>query len=115
MEQTEIDGISLSKFLKDGKIDKKLEEIVEELKRRSWNCKIFTKRISLYSRSIRDRDGRKLFKDQKTITLCRLFTRWYGVKNLAGVPVIIGAWRKIIKLKLYKEKSFRINLSRQKI
>tara|TARA_B100000959_G_scaffold211861_1_gene222742 strand:- start:949 stop:1908 length:960 start_codon:yes stop_codon:yes gene_type:complete len=116
LEQTEIDGVSLSKFLKDGKIDKKkLEEIVDRTRKGGAEIvKFLQKGSAFYAPAASGIEmAESYLKDQKKQLPCAAYLRGeYGVKNLyAGVPVIIGASgvEKVIELKLSDEekKSFR--------
>jgi len=115
LEQTEIDGVSLSKFLKDGKIDKKnLEEIVDRTRKGGAEIvKFLQKGSAFYAPAASGIEiAESYLKDQKKQLPCAAYLRGeYGVKNLyAGVPVIIGASgiEKVIELKLSDEekKSF---------
>ena len=115
LEQTEIDGVSLSKFLKDGKIDKKkLEEIVDRTRKGGAEIvKFLQKGSAFYAPAASGIEmAESYLKDQKKQLPCAAYLQGeYGVKNLyAGVPVIIGASgvEKIIELKLSDEekKSF---------
>jgi len=115
LEQTEIDGVSLSKFLKDGKIDKKkLEEIVDRTRKGGAEIvKFLQKGSAFYAPAASGIEmAESYLKDQKKQLPCAVYLQGeYGVKNLyAGVPVIIGASgvEKIIELKLSDEekKSF---------
>ena len=115
LEQTEIDGVSLSKFLKDGKIDKKkLEEIVDRTRKGGAEIvKFLQKGSAFYAPAASGVEmAESYLKDQKKQLPCAVYLQGeYGVKNLyAGVPVIIGASgvEKIIELKLSDEekKSF---------
>ena len=113
--QTEINGVSLSKFLKDGKIDKKkLEEIVDRTRKGGAEIiKFLQKGSAFYAPAASGMEmSESYLKDQKKQLPCAAYLRGeYGVKNLyAGVPVIIGASgiEKVIELKLSDEekKSF---------
>jgi len=114
--QTEINGVSLSKFLKDGKIDKKkLEEIVDRTRKGGAEIvKFLQKGSAFYAPAASGIEmSESYLKDQKKQLPCAAYLRGeYGVKNLyAGVPVIIGASgvEKVIELKLSNEEkeSFR--------
>ena len=114
--QTEINGVSLSKFLKDGKIDKKkLEEIVDRTRKGGAEIiKFLQKGSAFYAPAASGMEmSESYLKDQKKQLPCAAYLRGeYGVKNLyAGVPVIIGASgvEKVIELKLSNEEkeSFR--------
>ena len=116
LEQTKIDGVSLSKFLKDGKIDKKkLEEIVDRTRKGGAEIvKFLQKGSAFYAPAASGIEKAESYlKDQKKQLPCAAYLRGeYGVKNLyAGVPVIIGASgvEKVIELKLSNEEkeSFR--------
>ena len=116
LEETKIDGISLSKFLKDGKIDKKkLEEIVDRTRKGGAEIvKFLQKGSAFYAPAASGIEmAESYLKDQKKQLPCAAYLRGeYGVKNLyAGVPVIIGASgvEKVIELKLSNEEkeSFR--------
>ncbi len=115
LKQTEVDGVSLSKFLKDGKIDKKkLEEIVDRTRKGGAEIvKFLQKGSAFYAPAASGIEmAESYLKDQKKQLPCAAYLRGeYGVKNLyAGVPVIIGASgvEKVIELKLSDEekKSF---------
>ena len=110
LEQTKIDGISLSKFLKDGKIDKKkLEEIVDRTRKGGAEIvKFLQKGSAFYAPAASGIEmAESYLKDQKKQLPCAAYLQGeYGVKNLyAGVPVIIGASgvEKVIELKLNNE------------
>ena len=114
--QTEINGVSLSKFLKDGKIDKKkLEEIVDRTRKGGAEIiKFLQKGSAFYAPAASGMEmSESYLKDQKKQLPCAAYLRGeYGVKNLySGVPVIIGASgvEKVIELKLSNEEkeSFR--------
>ena len=114
--QTEINGVSLSNFLKDGKIDKKkLEEIVDRTRKGGAEIiKFLQKGSAFYAPAASGIEmSESYLKDQKKQLPCAAYLRGeYGVKNLyAGVPVIIGASgvEKVIELKLSNEEkeSFR--------
>ena len=115
LEQTEIDGVSLSKFLKDGKIDKKkLEEIVDRTRKGGAEIvKFLQKGSAFYAPAASGVEmAESYLKDQKKQLPCATYLQGeYGVKNLyVGVPVIIGASgvEKVIEIKLSDEekKSF---------
>ena len=110
LEQTKIDGVSLSKFLKDGKIDKiKLEEIVDRTRKGGAEIvKFLQKGSAFYAPAASGIEmAESYLKDQKKQLPCAAYLQGeYGVKNLyAGVPVIIGASgvEKVIELKLNSE------------
>ncbi len=110
LEQTKIDGVSLSKFLKDGKIDKKkLEEIVDRTRKGGAEIvKFLQKGSAFYAPAASGIEmAESYLKDQKKQLPCAAYLQGeYGVKNLyAGVPVIIGASgvEKVIELKLNNE------------
>ena len=114
--QTEINGVSLSKFLKDGKIDKKkLEEIVDRTRKGGAEIvKFLQKGSAFYAPAASGIEiAESYLKDQKKQLPCATYLQGeYGVKNLyVGVPVIIGASgvEKVIELKLSNEEkeSFR--------
>tara|TARA_B100001029_G_scaffold167925_1_gene161528 strand:- start:851 stop:1810 length:960 start_codon:yes stop_codon:yes gene_type:complete len=106
-EQTQIDNVSLNKFLKEGKIDKKdLDEIIERTRKGGAEIvKFLQKGSAFYAPAASGVEMAESFlKDQKKQLPCAAYLNGeYGVKNLyAGVPVIIGASgvEKIIELDL---------------
>ena len=106
-EQTLIDNVSLNKFLKEGKIDKKdLDEIIERTRKGGAEIvKFLQKGSAFYAPAASGVEMAESFlKDQKKQLPCAAYLNGeYGVKNLyAGVPVIIGASgvEKIIELDL---------------
>tara|TARA_A100000164_G_scaffold374442_1_gene407436 strand:+ start:715 stop:1674 length:960 start_codon:yes stop_codon:yes gene_type:complete len=106
-EQTQIDNVSLNKFLKEGKIDKKdLDEIIEKTRKGGAEIvKFLQKGSAFYAPAASGVEMAESFlKDQKKQLPCAAYLNGeYGVKNLyAGVPVIIGASgvEKIIELDL---------------
>ena len=106
-EQTQIDNVSLNKFLKEGKIDKKdLDEIIERTRKGGAEIvKFLQKGSAFYAPAASGVEMAESFlKDQKKQLPCAAYLNVeYGVKNLyAGVPVIIGASgvEKIIELDL---------------
>ena len=106
-EQTQIDNVSLNKFLKEGKIDKKdLDEIIERTRKGGAEIvKFLEKGSAFYAPAASGVEMAESFlKDQKKQLPCAAYLNGeYGVKNLyAGVPVIIGASgvEKIIELDL---------------
>ncbi len=106
-EQTQIDNVSLNKFLKEGKIDRKdLDEIIERTRKGGAEIvKFLQKGSAFYAPAASGVEMAESFlKDQKKQLPCAAYLNGeYGVKNLyAGVPVIIGASgvEKIIELDL---------------
>ena len=106
-EQTQIDNVSLNKFLKEGKIDKKdLDKIIERTRKGGAEIvKFLQKGSAFYAPAASGVEMAESFlKDQKKQLPCAAYLNGeYGVKNLyAGVPVIIGASgvEKIIELDL---------------
>ena len=106
-EQTQIDNVSLNKFLKEGKIDKKdLDEIIERTRKGGAEIvKFLQKGSAFYAPAASGVEMAESFlKDQKKQLPCAAYLNGeYWVKNLyAGVTVIIGASgvEKIIELDL---------------
>ena len=109
-EKTEIDDVSLLKFLEDGKIDKeKLEAIIDRTRKGGAEIvKFLQKGSAFYAPAASGIEiAESYLKDQKKQLPCAAYLQGeYGIKNLyAGVPVIIGASgvEKVVELKLSKE------------
>ena len=109
-EKTEINDVSLLKFLEDGKIDKeKLEAIIDRTRKGGAEIvKFLQKGSAFYAPAASGIEmAESYLKDQKKQLPCAAYLQGeYGIKNLyAGVPVIIGASgvEKVVELKLSKE------------
>ena len=109
-EKTEINDVSLLKFLEDGKIDKeKLEAIIDRTRKVGAEIvKFLQKGSAFYAPAASGIEmAESYLKDQKKQLPCAAYLQGeYGIKNLyAGVPVIIGASgvEKVVELKLSKE------------
>tara|TARA_B100000214_G_scaffold375464_1_gene361939 strand:- start:2754 stop:3713 length:960 start_codon:yes stop_codon:yes gene_type:complete len=109
-EKTEIDGVSLLKFLEDGKIDKgKLEAIIDRTRKGGAEIvKFLQKGSAFYAPAASGIEmAESYLKDQKKQLPCAAYLQGeYGIENLyAGVPVIIGASgvEKVVELKLSEE------------
>ena len=117
-EKTEINDVSLLKFLEDGKIDKeKLEAIIDRTRKGGAEIvKFLQKGSAFYAPAASGIEmAESYLKDQKKQLPCAAYLQGeYGIKNLyAGVPVIIGASgvEKVVELKLSDEEKIGFDKS----
>ena len=117
-EKTEINDVSLLKFLEDGKIDKeKLEAIIDRTRKGGAEIvKFLQKGSAFYAPAASGIEmAESYLKDQKKQLPCAAYLKGeYGIKNLyAGVPVIIGASgvEKVVELKLSDEEKIGFDKS----